>query len=707
MHILTFVERSPPQIQGQKLIFSGLPIDRSAMPSHRPAACSSDSSDIPSSSASTAAPGSSSTSTIGEVPVIDLKAVADSIITRLGAGDAYARKVSKWRSEAVAVDHLSRIGRPPTVDFVKDVVVLRKRKEAHAEIFDAWDSRDKARKTAGKRAANAETNMARGKQPSGASNRRSRALGETGPLARIIAKVKAAAPCGSGCSLQGRFKEEQRLLGDNYLWTGQQVAISSLAVKGGLATGTLVEPAQLCSEDQRGRLDPKSVVPRDASGALRVSEPRHCHLVQLHASGDMVRFPPAHVVPWPRNGARVGYFSGRSPSETGRVVRFSAYGKVDTDALEPSFYHVARSFYVRRPHVRHMVHNLIRIGKPLRVGDWVWVDVSRLDSSIDMGSFECPDLDAGDEHAFTSDRIIEGSLLGDAFTSPDRVRRLLDLRSSDVRPPSFNSEVITLASVRRKAREASEAEAKLSAASTALEHALAEQVTATAIYDALNAPKPIYQDNNRAMVTKYFESLPQLSSLEKDWSLASHEYHKYRDREDRDTEKEARLGDNHRLYMIDPTYHKQVTKYALIGKGTGDLFDAMWATINRAEQAEHSLHSLRRHAESSRACANIWEGGLRCQEKLKTCLPLLSVCIIKAICSTCKDCFEIEETFVAADSQFDIFDDGYVPPSRPTHSCRCSHIGPDAQGVESASDDDEDQKSALVSAIISRVHTSQ
>lgn len=659
---------------------------------------------------------------------VELKARLSSQVANLGGSrDSYARNLLKWALPLSSSSGSSRIGRPPQPPQTKDGALLKARKEAYTDIYDTWDTRDKARKTAAKRAANAETNAARGKQPSGASNRRARELGETGPLARIIKMVRSSAGGATGCSLQEGVAENRRLLGREFVEYGQQVEIRS-AVRAGdeSVAGMVMEPAQLCSEDERGRVIPSSVVKRRTTdGVLQCTEPRHCHLVRLHSTGEMIRFAPAHVVPFPRNGTRVGNFTDRSRSETGIVVRFAGCASEEfPGSPDPSFYHVARSFYVRQSHVNHMVDAFRRSHVPLRVGDWVWVDSEGLEdgsmsshalssvASIDEDE-EFGDLDASDRivNAISYPRELKGdyprlnteffknsmngrfdSISNDPdrqrfgresndrgpFTSRKAVGLLLDVRS-----PEGDHEPIHEPDFASLDRAAAEAMAKLAAAQQAYDEAVALQVTTSAVYEAIEAQtaKAIYNGAprmyesqseyaNRRGISQYMRGLP-MKNGRIDWSECPYELHQYVDRVRRDSEKEAQQEPFWRRWMLQDAQYD--TSQALIAKGSGDLFDSMWAAVNGAEKAELMLDKVDRETraiisgpESAQQQLEADRRKLRAHERLQECLPLTNVCIIKAI--TPDDRFELGETFVATDrqsvytqvrlSEFDILGEG-------------------------------------------------
>jgi hypothetical protein len=496
----------------------------------------------------------------GDIDCNALKALAESLIAKLGESDPFARKLAKWRMEIGDSDGDScdRIGRPPQVDLVKDAVKLRMRKEAYTEIYDAWDARDRARKSAAKSLANAN----RGKQPSGASNRRARELGETGPVAQIIKQLKAGdaqsalqAECLPHLVGVRRWFEEKRLLGtDSFVVPGQQVSICGSVFRGGQTpvVGVIVERAQLCWEQGAHAAPLQSVVKQDKSGALIFNDPAHCHLVRLHDTGCMVRFSPAHVAPWPHNGARVGNFVGRSATQTGIAFRWNVlhqngphtlHGNSDTGDTEAGVYHIRRSFYAHRSQLLHMmsIHRDFKV--PLRVGDWVWVDVAGMLHS--MGGFQCNFLDDG----------------------------LADMQQQMYAPESASR----------------------------------------IVYDML-------------------------------WHV-----HELLD------------GDKYCTLQSHGPFVKPKTVRILLESSYPDGFESETTAYNSREGDQRSKAALWHQAVAN---------------KLKSCLPLRSVCIVKAICSTSHDCFEIEETFLADSSEFDVLEDKCLPLTRSQSTRFCTCVEP-------------------------------
>ena len=645
----------------------------------------------------------------GAVDSVTLKALATSLITGLGEADPFARKLAKWRAETGDIDSRDRIVRPPQVDFVQDAVKLRMRKEAYAEIFDAWDARDQARKSAAKSAANAN----RGKQPSGAANRRARELGETGPLAQSIKKMKAddaQAALQSECvpHLVGvrRWFEEKRLLGDGFVVPGQQVSISSSVVRSGRTPvlGVIVERAQLCWEQGAHAAPLQSVVKRDKSGALLFTDPAHCHLVRLHDTGAMVRFSPAHVVPWPRNGARVGNFTGRSASETGVAFRWNVlhdngahtpHGNGDTGDTEPGIYHIRRSFYARRSQLLHMM-NIHRENVPLRVGDWVWVDVASFGPHVDMGSFTCDYLDEGHSDMqrqmgrCTSASGVIYDRLGyvhqlmpwgiDKYclrqsTGPFAKRKAVRMLLESSYPEDFDRDTYNAPDIRATAKAEAKAAAAVPIAQAVCEEAAALSAAASAMRTAIDMhyeaaikeerlkEKVALQEwrrERRGLISRCVTPSMRNCQCEScaPWKAIMRPY-----------DAAIKELDGQRISATGfVSYPRQVGP---VKQREFDLKEAHRKAEEALSKALREAQSLAGAAERQRK-VSLWHAAVA--KKLQSCLPLRSVCIIKAICSTCQDCLEIEETFLANSAQFDVLGDEFVPPSRPTHPFRCSHF---------------------------------
>ncbi|EOD39612.1 hypothetical protein EMIHUDRAFT_200158 [Emiliania huxleyi CCMP1516] len=202
---------------------------------------------------------------------------------------------------------------------------------------------------------------------------------------RRQAKEKARPPLGESFA-SIRQREEQRLLGERFLFVPQRVRVSEGELAG--QCGTMLERGQLCFPDPVPN-DPRHIMSLelDASGRVAITEPKHHHQVLLDESEDEkpVLLSPYAVEPWPSVGQLVDMHHGsnledepdRAMNHLGTVVAFHPWQHWGLEG--ESFYLVKRQTYALPEHVEAMA------GGDVRVGSWVRLLPPHPDARYELG----------------------------------------------------------------------------------------------------------------------------------------------------------------------------------------------------------------------------------------------------------------------------------------------------------------------------------